>query len=129
MEITNDDSKVPPLFLLDSSVMQDFLEGEKESAVETINKILEIKSKGGKIKAVTNISSLQRAIFQTKKLERQDLLRLLDALTVMPNVSQIHGVIDYKDEKAVQTELILLANFMSGKISPDDIKGMNNGNN
>ena len=107
-----EDKKGKAAFLIDTSVLQHMFEGKNEGQAGEVLKIMkQMKDSGVKgMKVVTPMPCFLRAIFLANpECKINDIQKTLSFLQVIPSV------VDFKDEKATQEEMMKLAKLMAGE--------------
>ena len=99
------------LFLIDNSALRDMINGdEKSKGKELLNKLKQMKDEGKEVNAVTPLSCLLRAIWTAEPTSTiNDLQKLLSFLEIRPSFS------NFKNEKEVTDEVLMIAQNLSGK--------------
>ena len=97
------------LFLIDSSALKEMFEGKK-SGDKIVKKFNDIKYSGKEIKVVTTMSSFLRAIYlANSKVQIKRIQKTLNFLEIIPSNT------DFKNEKSVRNEIMLVAKVFSKK--------------
>ena len=109
-------SKAIPVFVIDDSVLVSIIEGDNsekaKDVFEIITKMKHQETELRKIKVVTTINSLLRSIWKAKPdVPIKHLQDIIEVFDIAP--SKKH---EYKDEKKVKTEIIMLANMMADPV-------------
>lgn len=96
--------------IIDSSALKDIFEGKnKGKANDLMQKMKEINDSGGKLIAVTTLSSFLRAIYLSDpNVNINKIQKTLSFLQIAPSSA------DFKNEKEVRDEIIRFAGAMSG---------------
>lgn len=96
--------------IIDSSALKDIFEGKnKGKSNDLMQKMKEINDSGGKLIAVTTLSSFLRAIYLSDpNVNINKIQKTLSFLQIVPSLA------DFKNEKEVRDEIIRFAGAMSG---------------
>lgn len=101
--------KQNPVFLIDWSATRDIIEGKKKTSKDILSKMVQMKKEGKPMNFITPLSNLLRAIHVANpETKIKDLQKLIDCVNID------YSLVDFRDEKAVQSEILRIATIASG---------------
>jgi hypothetical protein len=111
----NDKKKVIPIFVIDSSVLENMFNDDKsKKSIEVMNKLKEMNDINKGLPALTTSSSFFRAIFMANPdVKIQNIQKVLSFIQICPSFA------DFKNKEAVTKELLLLAESITRQRSSD----------
>jgi len=98
--------KLPPTFLVDASALKSMFEGKGHGA-ELLKKLNDMYLEGKPVKAITPLACFLRAIYLMEPDTKiQSIQKVLNFIEIR------HSHVDFRDEKQVVQEIILIAKEM-----------------